>query len=79
MDNPSLDPITAPLHGQLLYGQRGAAMDGDLYDVGAGFTRDQGKLAFQIAINARNRRSATAAIVHHASWIGLALERSLTP
>ena len=64
------EPVARPdycaLHGQLLYAQRGTAMDGDVYDVGAGFTRDQGKLAFQIAVNARDRRSATAAIVHHA-------------
>ena len=41
-------------------------MDGDVYDVGAGFTRDQGKLAFQVALNARNGRTAIAAIAHHA-------------
>lgn len=63
---PVARPDYCALHGQLLYAQRGTAMDGDVYDVGAGFTRDQGKLAFQIAVNARNRRAATAAIVHHA-------------
>ena len=64
------EPVARPdycaLHGQLLYARRGATMDGDVYDVGAGFTRDQGKLAFQIAVNARDRRTATAAIVQHA-------------
>jgi hypothetical protein len=64
------EPVSRPdycaLHGQLLYAKRGAAMDGDIYDVGRGFSRDQGKLAFQIALNARDHRSAIAAIATHA-------------
>ena len=56
-------PDYCALHAQLLYAKRGAKMDGDVYDVGVGFTRDQGKLAFQVALNAPDRRTAIAAIV----------------
>lgn len=60
-------PDYCALHGQLLYAKRSAAMHGDVYDVGCGFTRDQGKLAFQIGVNARGRRRAIAAIAEHVS------------
>jgi hypothetical protein len=63
------EPVTRPdysaLHGQLLYAQHGVAIDCDVYDVGCGFSRDEGKLGFQIALNARDRRTAVAAIAAH--------------
>jgi hypothetical protein len=69
------EPVARPdycaLHAQILYAKRGIAMDGDVYDVGAGFTRDQGKLAFQVALNARNRTTAIGAIAKNANldWL----------
>jgi hypothetical protein len=60
-------PDYCALHAQLLYAKRGIAMDGDVYDVGPGFTRDQGKLAFQVALNARDRRTAIGAIAKNAN------------
>jgi hypothetical protein len=60
-------PDYCALHAQLLYARHGVAMDGDVYDVGAGFARDQGKLAFQVALNARDRRTAIGAIAKNAN------------
>jgi hypothetical protein len=64
------EPVARPdyctLHGQLLYAKCGAAWDGDLYELDGGFTREQAKLAFQVALNARNRRTAIAAMARHA-------------
>jgi hypothetical protein len=64
---PVARPDYCALNGQILYAQRGARMDGDVYDVGSGFTRDQGKLGFQVALNARDRRTAIAAIAKKAN------------
>ena len=41
------------LHGQMLYAMSCKPWDGDIYDVGPNFPRDQVKVGFQIALNAR--------------------------
>jgi hypothetical protein len=59
-----LEPDFAQLHAQIIYALRGVALDGDAYET-AEFSRDEGKMAFNIAINAKNRPSAIGAIMRH--------------
>jgi hypothetical protein len=59
-----LEPDFAQLHAQIIYAVRGVSLDGDAYETGE-FSRDQGKIAFNIAINAKSYRSAISAITHH--------------
>jgi hypothetical protein len=54
------------LHASMLYGQRGLKFQGDPYDVDK-FPRNQIKLGFNIALNARNRRAAVGALAHDAN------------
>jgi hypothetical protein len=50
------------LHPAILYCKRGLKFDGDAYEID-NFPRDQVKLGFNIAVNARTRRSAKGGIV----------------
>jgi hypothetical protein len=58
---PVLEPDFAHLHCQIIYAQRGVGLIGDAYETGE-FPRSFGKAAFNIALNANNRRSAVRAI-----------------
>lgn len=49
------------LHASILYGERDIKLHGDAYDID-NFPRDQVKLGFNIAVNARNKRSAVGAL-----------------
>jgi hypothetical protein len=60
--HPIRDPTTALCMVNCSMPSVAAAFDGDIYDVGCGFSRDEGKLAFQIALNAPHSHSAVAAI-----------------
>jgi hypothetical protein len=53
------------LHPAILYCKRGLKFDGDAYEVD-NFPRDQVKLGFNIAVNARTRRSAVGALADDA-------------
>jgi hypothetical protein len=65
MDGESvLEPDFAQFHAAIIYGLRGVALVGDAYET-AEFPRGQGKLAFNIGLNAANERGAVAAIAHH--------------
>ncbi len=55
------------LHASILYGERGIKFHGDAYDVDD-FPRDHVKLGFNIAVNARNKRSAVGALADDA-WM----------
>jgi hypothetical protein len=55
----------AALHPSILYGERGIRFQGDAYEID-NFPRDQIKLGFNIAVNARNERSAVGALAHDA-------------
>ena len=57
------------LHASILYNQAGIPFSGDAYDID-GFERTEVKLGFNIAINAKNRAAAVAALAHHLgkSW-----------
>jgi hypothetical protein len=50
------------LHASILYNRQGVRMGGDAYDVGGSFDRDDVKLGFNIAINARTEGAAIAAL-----------------
>jgi hypothetical protein len=53
------------LHASILYGERGIKFKGDAYEVD-NFPRDQVKLGFNIAVNARNQRAAVGALANDA-------------
>jgi hypothetical protein len=53
------------LHASILYGERGIKFLGDAYDID-NFPRDQIKLGFNIALNARNKGAAVGALAHDA-------------
>jgi hypothetical protein len=61
--DPVLEPDFVCLHAQILYAERSIELVGDAYETGD-FPRDQGKQAFNIALNASSRPSALAAIAH---------------
>ncbi len=61
---PVLEPDFVQLHAAIIYGLRGIPLIGDAYET-AEFTRAQGKLAFNIALNAASDSSAVRAIAHH--------------
>jgi len=61
---PVLEPDFGQFHAAIIYGVRGIRLTGDAYDT-AEFPRTHGKLAFNIALNAANERSAVSAIAHH--------------
>jgi len=52
------------LHASILYNQAGIPFSGDAYDID-GFERAEVKLGFNIAINAKTRAAAVAALAHH--------------
>jgi hypothetical protein len=69
-DEPVLEPDFGQFHAAIIYGLRGIRLIGDAYET-AEFSRAQGKLAFDVALNAVNERGAIGAIAHN-----LNLERS---
>jgi hypothetical protein len=58
---PVLEPDYAQIHAKIIYAMRGFPLIGDAYDTGE-FPREFGKRAFNIALNAKNRLGAKAAI-----------------
>jgi hypothetical protein len=52
------------MHAMILYGKAGIKFTGDPYDI-AGFDRAEIKLGFNVALNAKNRRAAVAALADH--------------
>ena len=61
---PVFEPDYAQLHAQIIYAVRGIPLIGDAYETGE-FPRNYGKLAFNIAVNAKDHRRANAAISQH--------------
>jgi hypothetical protein len=58
---PVVRPDYAQLHAQMIYAQAELPIEGDAYEI-PGFSRDEVKRTFNIAINARSTRSAIGAI-----------------
>ena len=54
---PVLEPDYAQLHAQIIYAMRDIPLDGDAYETGE-FPRNDGKLAFNIAVNAEKLTAA---------------------
>jgi hypothetical protein len=61
---PVADVDYGSLHAAILYNQAGVPFAGDAYDVD-GFERNEVKLGFNIAINAKNWPAAVAALADH--------------
>jgi hypothetical protein len=58
---PVAEPDFSGMHASILYGQRGLIITGDPYETGE-FSREEGKAAFNIGLNARTPQAAVAAI-----------------
>jgi len=58
---PVLEPDYAQIHAQIIYALKGISLIGDAYETGE-FSREWGKKAFNIGINAKNKLGAVAAI-----------------
>jgi hypothetical protein len=61
---PTAEVDYSAMHAAILYGKAGIKFAGDPYDV-TGFERDAIKLGFNIALNAKNKRAAIAALADH--------------
>jgi hypothetical protein len=59
-----LEPDYAQFHAQIIYALREIPLISDAYETGE-FPRDHGKMAFNIAVNAKNQRGAIVAISEH--------------
>ena len=58
---PVAEPDFIQMHPSILYAQRGHRLEGDAYETGE-FSRDLGKLAFNVALNAKTRSGAISAL-----------------
>ena len=58
---PVLEPDYAQIYAQIIYALKGISLIGDAYETGE-FSREWGKKAFNIGINANNKLGAIAAI-----------------
>ncbi|WP_267428080.1 hypothetical protein [Methylobacterium sp. GC_Met_2] len=66
---PTVEPDYPSLHARLAYALTGSPLriNDDPYDVGGGFSRQEGKYALLISFNARNERSAICSIAQKLS------------
>lgn len=64
---PVAEPDFVQMHASILYAQRGHRLEGDAYETGE-FSREHGKLAFNVALNAKTRQGAIAALMNKPSW-----------
>ncbi|TXM58411.1 hypothetical protein [Methylobacterium sp. WL120] len=62
-----VEPDFATLHPRILYAARGHALRHDPYETGV-FPRSEGKLALNVALNARTMNSAAAALMDKDGW-----------
>lgn len=63
----SIEPDFACLHPTLLYAMRGHVLRHDPYETGI-YPRGEGKLALNIALNARTMGAAASALMNRPSW-----------
>ncbi|MCJ2018957.1 hypothetical protein MKK84_16155 [Methylobacterium sp. E-065] len=66
-EEPVAEPDFAQLHPMLLYALRGCRLEGDAYETGE-FSREHGKLAFNVALNTRTPQGTIAALANKPSW-----------
>ncbi|MBK3398072.1 hypothetical protein [Methylobacterium ajmalii] len=62
-----IEPDFMALHPTLLYAMRGERLRHDPYETGL-YPRQHGKLALNVALNARTLHEAAASLVHSPSW-----------
>lgn len=62
-----VEPDFAQLHPSLLYALCGCRLDGDAYETGE-FSREHGKLAFNVALNTKTPQGTIAALANKPSW-----------
>ncbi|QDI79105.1 hypothetical protein E8E01_00985 [Methylorubrum populi] len=62
-----IEPDFSALHPTLLYAMRGHVLRHDPYVTGT-YSRDDGKLALNVALNARTLHEAAACLVHNPDW-----------
>ena len=62
-----VEPDFSALHPTLLYAMRGERLRHDPYETGL-YPRQHGKLALNIALNARTLHEAAASLVHNPTW-----------
>jgi hypothetical protein len=63
----AVEPDFATLHPRIIYAARGHVLRHDPYETGV-FPRAEGKLALNVALNAKSMRGAAAAIMAKAGW-----------
>ncbi|WP_411901493.1 hypothetical protein [Methylorubrum thiocyanatum] len=63
----AVEPDFATLHPKILYAARGHALSHDPYETGT-FPRSEGKLALNVALNAKTMPAASAALMAKESW-----------
>ncbi|WP_246687880.1 MULTISPECIES: helix-turn-helix transcriptional regulator [unclassified Methylobacterium] len=66
-DEPVAEPDFAQLHPSLLYAMQGRRLEGDAYETGV-FSREHGKLAFNVALNTRTLQGTIAALAKKSMW-----------
>lgn len=64
---PVAEPDFAQLHPMLLYALRGCHLEGDAYETGE-FSREHGKLAFNVALNTKTPQGTIAALANKSNW-----------
>ncbi|MCJ2137326.1 helix-turn-helix domain-containing protein [Methylobacterium sp. J-026] len=64
---PVVEPDFAQLHPSLLYALCGCRLDGDAYETGE-FSREHGKLAFNVALNTKTPQGTIAALANKPRW-----------
>ena len=64
---PAVEPDFRQMHPAILYALRGLRLDHDPYETGI-FSRQEGKLAFNVALNAASLQGAIAALSNKKDW-----------
>jgi len=62
-----IEPDFATLHPRILYAARGHRLTHDPYETGT-HPRDEGKLALNVALNAKTMSAAASALMHRDKW-----------
>jgi hypothetical protein len=65
---PAVEPDFRQMHPAILYALRGLRLDHDPYETGI-FSRQEGKLAFNVALNAASLQGAIAALSNKNDWV----------
>ncbi|MDN3575019.1 hypothetical protein [Methylobacterium longum] len=64
---PTSEPDFVQMHASILYARRGKRLEHDVYETGE-FSREDGKLAFNVALNARSLPGTITALTNKPEW-----------